>query len=153
MRGNPDKIKENGFRQRPQNINRKGRPKPVAMSLTDYIEHAYGKRPPKDEVRGLMEYIESLPVDRLKVFIQDPQIPVIVQAYGRLLLTGDQKDFRRVQAAEMINDRLHGKPKQTTEVGGKDGAPIETKTVIQVISTDHAKRLEEIERRLYDQSE
>jgi hypothetical protein len=63
-----------------------------------------------------MEYIESLSVEKLAEFVKDKGIPAIVQAYGRLLLTGDNKDFRRVQGAEMINDRLHGKPKQISEV-------------------------------------
>lgn len=113
--------KARGFDKNPQNINRKGRPKDVLVSLTSYIEKSYGKRPPKGEVLSLLEYIECLPVEDLKEFIKDESIPVIVQAYGRLLLSGDQKELRRVQGAEMINDRLHGKPKQATEITGKDG--------------------------------
>jgi hypothetical protein len=114
-RGNPSKIIGKGFDKRPQNINRKGQPKRVAVSLTEYIEKQYDKRPPKAEVLALMEYIESLSVEKLTEFVKDKGIPAIVQAYGRLLLTGDQKDFRRVQGAEMINDRLHGKPKQSVD--------------------------------------
>jgi hypothetical protein len=105
----------NGFQKNSQNINRKGKPKLVLTSLTEYITSTYGAKPPKDEVIKLMEYIECLPINKLKAFIQDVKIPAIIQAYGRLILTGEQKDFRRVQGAEMLNDRLHGKPKQTTE--------------------------------------
>jgi hypothetical protein len=100
--------------------NPNGRPKSVAVSLTQYIERKYGKRPPKAEVLALMEYIESLSVEHLTEFVKDKGIPAIVQAYGRLLLTGDNKDFRRVQGAEMINDRIHGKPKQTATIGVHD---------------------------------
>ena len=114
-------IKNKGFDKNPQNINRKGRPKDVLVSLTSHIEKTYGKRPPKGEVLSLLEYIECLAVEDLKEFIKDDSIPVIVQAYGRLLLSGDPKELRRVQGAEMINDRLHGKPKQATEITGKDG--------------------------------
>ena len=109
------KKNSNGLRQNPQNINRKGKPKLVITSFTEYITKTYGAKPPKDEVIKLMEYIECLPIEKLKAFIQDTKIPAIVQAYGRLIMTGEQKDFRRVQGAEMLNDRLHGKPKQTTE--------------------------------------
>ena len=116
-----EKRNTNGFKTNKQNINRKGRPKDVLVSLTSYIEKSYGKRPPKGEVLSLLEYIECLAVEDLKEFIKDESIPVIVQAYGRLLLSGDPKELRRVQGAEMINDRLHGKPKQATEVTGKDG--------------------------------
>ena len=114
--------KRKGFDKNPNNINRKGRKKNVLNSLTEYIEKTYGKRPPKGEVLSLLEYIECLPIEDLKEFIKDDSIPVIVQAYGRLLLSGDPKELRRVQGAELINDRLHGRPKQATEITGKDGS-------------------------------
>ena len=117
-----EKRNTNGFKTNKQNINRKGRPKDVLVSLTSYIEKSYGKRPPKGEVLSLLEYIECLAVEDLKEFIKDESIPVIVQAYGRLLLSGDPKELRRVQGAELINDRLHGRPKQATEITGKDGS-------------------------------
>ena len=116
-----NKRNTKGFDKNKQNINKKGAPEKVLTSLTDYFEQKYGKKPAKNEVLGLLEYIECLAVNKLVEFIKDKRIPVIVQAYGRLLLSGEQKEFRRVQAAEMINDRLHGKPKQATEVTGKDG--------------------------------
>ena len=115
------KDNTNGFQKNPQNINRSGKNKKILTSLTDYIEKTYGKRPPKGEVLSLLEYIECLPVKDLKEFIKDEKLPAPLQAYGSLLLTGDAKEFRRVQGAEMINDRIHGKPKQATEVTGRDG--------------------------------
>lgn len=132
-----EKRNTKGFDKNPQNINRKGRPKDVLVSLTSYIEKSYGKRPPKGEVLSLLEYIECLAVEDLKEFIKDDSIPVIVQAYGRLLLSGEQKEFRRVQAAEMINDRLHGKPKQATEITGKDGKDLIPPSIkeIEIIKT------------------
>ena len=132
-----EKRNTNGFKTNKQNINRKGRPKDVLVSLTSYIEKSYGKRPPKGEVLSLLEYIECLAVEDLKEFIKDDSIPVIVQAYGRLLLSGDPKELRRVQGAEMINDRLHGKPKQATEITGKDGKDLipPTITEIEIIKT------------------
>lgn len=113
----PENVKGKTFKDKPERINRKGRPKYVLTTLREYLEKTYGQRPPKGEVRDMMEYIECLSMQDLKVFIADPKVPVIIQAYGRLLLSGDQKDFRRVQAAEMISDRLHGRPKQATEIG------------------------------------
>lgn len=113
-----NKRNSKGFDKNKQNINKKGAPVKVLTSLTDYFEKTYGNRPPKGEVLSLMEYVESLPIEKLIEFLKDKSIPVIIQAYGRLLLTGEQKDFRKVQAAEMINDRLHGRPKQATELTG-----------------------------------
>jgi len=133
----PENLRGKGFKERPENINKKGAPEKVLTSLTDYIEKTYGKKPPKGEVIALMEYIECLAIDKLTEFLKDKQIPVIVQAYGRLLLTGDQKEMRRVQGAEMINDRIHGRPKQATEVTGKDGKDLipEMITQIEIVKT------------------
>jgi len=114
-------IKNKGFDKNPNNINRKGRKKNVLNSLTEYLEKTYGSRPPKGEVQDMLQYIECLAVEDLRNFIKDENIPVIIQAYGRLLLSGDPKELRRVQGAELINDRLHGRPKQATEITGKDG--------------------------------
>jgi len=132
-----NKRNTKGFDKNKQNINKKGAPEKVLTSLTDYFEQKYGKKPAKNEVLGLLEYIECLAVNKLVEFIKDKRIPVIVQAYGRLLLSGEQKEFRRVQAAEMINDRLHGKPKQATELTGKDGKDLipPTITEIEIIKT------------------
>ena len=117
-----NKRNTKGFNKNPNNINRKGRNKNVLNSLTEYLEKTYGSRPPKGEVQDMLQYIECLAVEDLKNFIKDPNIPVIIQAYGRLLLSGDPKELRRVQGAELINDRLHGRPKQATEITGKDGS-------------------------------
>ena len=112
-------IKNKGFDKNPNNINRKGRKKNVLNSLTEYLEKTYGSRPPKGEVQDMLQYIECLAVEDLRNFIKDENIPVIIQAYGRLLLSGDPKELRRVQGAELINDRLHGKPKQATDITGQ----------------------------------
>ena len=104
------------FDKHPEFINKNGRPEKVLATITDYIEKKYGKRPAKNEVLELLQYIECLPIDKLTEFVKDKAIPVILLAYGRLLLTGDQKELRRVQGAEMINDRIHGRPKQSNEI-------------------------------------
>jgi hypothetical protein len=124
MRGNPDKIKGKGFDKRPQNINRKGQPKKVLKTLMEYIEKTYGQPISKAESMKLLEYIETLPLIKLAEFVKDQELPAIVQAYGRLLLTGDQKDLRRVNAAELIKDRVHGRPKQAVDLdlSNKDGS-------------------------------
>ena len=132
-----NKRNTKGFNKNPNNINRKGRKKNVLNSLTEYLEKTYGSRPPKGEVQDMLQYIECLAVEDLRNFIKDENIPVIIQAYGRLLLSGDPKELRRVQGAEMINDRLHGKPKQATEITGKDGKDLIPPqiTEIEIIKT------------------
>ena len=101
-----NKRNTKGFNKNPNNINRKGRKKNVLNSLTEYLEKTYGSRPPKGEVQDMLQYIECLAVEDLRNFIKDENIPVIIQAYGRLLLSGDPKELRRVQGAELINDIL-----------------------------------------------
>jgi len=140
------KDNTNGFQKNPQNINKKGAPEKVLTSLTEYFESIYGKRPPKGEVLSLMEYVESLSVEKLTAFVNDKTIPAIVSAYGRLLLTGEQKELRRVQGAEMINDRIHGRPKQSTEMSGKVDHPI----IFQVLDQETADELKDLKRKKRD---
>ena len=101
--------KAKGFDKNPQNINKKGTPSPVFKTLLEQIELKYGKRGSKEDAIKMLEYIETLPVSKLAEFVKDDTIPAIVQAYGRLILTGDGKDFRRVSGAEIVKDRIHGK--------------------------------------------
>jgi hypothetical protein len=65
-----------------------------------------------------------LPSEKLKKMEQDENTPAIIRAYARLLIGGEAKDFRRVQAAEMITDRVHGKAVQTKKIGGLEGEPV-----------------------------
>jgi len=104
---NLDKRKT--FKDRPHDINRKGKPDGVVKTLLEQIELKYGKRGSKEDAIKMLEYIETLPVSKLAEFVKDDTIPAIVQAYGRLILTGDGKDFRRVSGAEIVKDRIHGK--------------------------------------------
>jgi hypothetical protein len=111
---NPENVIENGFRKNPQNINRKGVPKKMLNSMLEYLEKTYGKPISKAEGIRLLEYVETLPTAKLVEFVKDANLPAIVQAYGRLVLSGDQKDLRRVTAAEFLKDRVHGKATQST---------------------------------------
>ena len=87
----------------------------------------------------MIEYVECLQMVELKRFIEDEKTPALLAAYGRLLISGDSKDLRRCQAAEMIQDRLHGRPKQSTEVSGKDGQPLMPSNVIVANQQDISK--------------
>jgi hypothetical protein len=89
--------------------NPNGRPKRVITNLMEYIRETYGITPGKAEIRSLMEYIESLPIKKLKLFIKDENVPANVVAYGELILTGKQSAYRKVQGSEILNDRLNGK--------------------------------------------
>jgi hypothetical protein len=139
---NKDNLKDKGFDKRPENINRKGRPKPVLMSVMEYLEKEYGKPIPKAESIRLLEYIETLPIVKLSEFVKDQKLPAIVQAYGRLLLTGDQKDMRRVSAAELIKDRVHGRPKQSVEHSGE--------IITQLTPKEREDRIKELQKKLND---
>lgn len=107
-----------------ETANPNGRPKRMLTKLMDYFEKEYGKRPPKSEVIELLEYLMCLPSEKLKKMEQDENTPAIIRAYARLLIGGEAKDFRRVQAAEMITDRVHGKAVQTKKIGGLEGEPV-----------------------------
>lgn len=124
-----------------ETMNPNGRPKNALTSIMEYIEKEYGKPIPKAESIRLLEYIETLPVAELASFVKDDKLPAIVQAYGRLLLTGDQKDMRRVSAAELIKDRVHGKPLQAIKHSGE-------LEVTQLTPEEREKRIKELEKKI-----
>lgn len=124
--------------------NPNGRPKNALTSIMEYIEKEYGKPIPKAESIRLLEYIETLPVAELASFVKDDKLPAIVQAYGRLLLTGDQKDMRRVSAAELIKDRVHGKPKQTLDHTTK-GESLNKKPDLSKLTDEELEQLDAIQ--------
>lgn len=140
-KGNPDKIKGKGFDKNPQNINRNGAPKKVLKTLMESLREKYGEPIGKAESHELMVYIETLPVQKLAEFVKDQELPAAVQAYARLLLTGDAKDIRRVSAAEMIKDRVHGKPIQAVKHTGE-------MEITQLTSDEREKRIKELKRKL-----
>lgn len=124
-----------------ETMNPNGRPKNALTSIMEYIEKEYGKPIPKAESIRLLEYIETLPIAELASFVKDDKLPAIVQAYGRLLLTGDQKDMRRVSAAELIKDRVHGKPLQAIKHSGE-------LEVTQLTPEEREKRIKELEKKI-----
>jgi hypothetical protein len=130
----PENIKNKGFDKHPENINRKGAPKKVLRTLMETLKKEYGEPISKTESKDLLIYIETLPVHKLTDFVKDEKIPAIVQAYARLLLTGEQKDLRRVNAAELIKDRNHGKAKQAIDLSNEDKSM--TPTVIILPNND-----------------
>jgi hypothetical protein len=106
----------NTFRDKPDRINKTGKNRKTATAIVAYMKREYGIKPLKAEIRDMMEMVESLPAKELRKFVKDPLIPVIVQNYGKLLLTGNSYDFRRVQGSEILNDRINGKVKQQVDL-------------------------------------
>jgi hypothetical protein len=45
----------------------------------------------------------------------------------------NKRDLGALKAIDMVLDRLDGKPKQSFEMSGKDGNPIETKLLIELV--------------------
>jgi hypothetical protein len=83
-----------------------------------------GKRPgagrkPGSKDRATIEQRATL--EELAREHTDVALQVLVQ-----VAQASESDAARVSAANAILDRGYGKPKQSTEITGKDGGPIET---------------------------
>ncbi len=128
---NPENLINQTFRDKPERINKSGANRKTATALIHYIQKQYGIKPLKAEIRTMMEMVESLPAKDLRRFVKDPLLPVIVQNYGKLLLSGNQNDWRRVQGSEILNDRINGKVKQAIDLSVVD----RTKEVAQMFPT------------------
>ena len=109
----PENVINNSFKNRPEAINRKGQPKKVLTSFKESMEKKYGKKIPQSEIREIMEYIETLPLNKLQEFVKDTNLPAACIAYGLAILKGDKTSMNRVTIVETLKNRLYGTPKQT----------------------------------------
>ncbi len=137
MRGNPDKIKGKGFRERPENINRKGRPpklfSDVNLSLT---KKGYSPVTPS-QLKEAYEMLLNLPFSELlliagkKIILNGDELKNNIKTPIILSKDADEYPYHYRQIAQaLLNnkfgfeysqsliDRAQGKAKQSTEFTG-----------------------------------
>lgn len=105
---NPNaKPPDKGFRDRPEHINRKGRPPKLFTSLVkDLREQGYESITPT-RIKEAYEMLLALPQSKLKEIMEDDHQPVIFKVLIKALTSQ-----RGVEVIDRMLDRAHGKPNQ-----------------------------------------
>lgn len=104
--------------QKGQSGNPKGRPKKLFSEMAKELrEQGYESVTPARLVEAY-EMLLALPADKLKEIMQDDNQPVIFKVLIKAL-TGS----KGIDVIEKMLDRAHGKPKQTSYIGGIEDEP------------------------------
>ena len=115
MRGNPAKIKGKGFDKRPENINRKGRPKyKLVSSVIEAFEKEGLKPVTPEQIKTVYETLLNCTQERLAELIKDLSIPILIRIVGKEMLSG--KGFETIE--KMIT-RAQGNPQQSVKHSGE----------------------------------
>ena len=109
-------IKNKGFDKNPNNINRKGRPRRLVSSIIQDLKEKGIVQVKATDIVEAFEMLFNLESKEIAEIANNDSNPYFIRRVAKEMLSGKGFDI-----IEMINDRLHGKPKQATEITGKDG--------------------------------
>ena len=107
----PENLKGKGFKERPENINRKGRPPRLVTSIVNDLKQAGYERVASGTVIEAFEYLMNLPEEKLKEIIENKENPLSIRIVARAMTS--QKGW---EVLEAMFDRAHGKAKQTETI-------------------------------------
>ena len=104
--GNPQNLIGKGFRERPENINRKGRPRQLFSQVIQSLKTEYGtERLLKTDYAELAELVLNLTESEWNRLMNDKSIPRVIRMDLELL--NNPKYY--LQAKELILDRVWGR--------------------------------------------
>ena len=110
MRGNPEKIKGNTFRERPNDINRKGRPRRFVSAVIKELEGRGIENVKPSQVIDLYEKLMNCTMKELTELVNDENAAWEVRQTAKYMLKNPEKAWKD------IKDRAHGMAKQSETI-------------------------------------
>ncbi len=132
---NQDANLQIGMWQRGQSGNPNGRPRRALRQLEERIGIEFNVALSKEDKFQIIESLLELSANDLDAISKDKTAPAFVVAIAGALCDDIKK--KRMYSAELIFDRMFGKPKSNTELSNPDGS-MQPKTTI--IFSDGSKR-------------
>jgi len=111
---NAENLIGKGFESRPENINKKGRPKLVSKVLVELKEKGY-EPVTSEQVKAIYEHLLNLNETELTEMVNDKTQPMLTRIVIKEMLKG--KGF---EVIERMIDRAQGKATQKLEVENMD---------------------------------
>lgn len=110
---NIDNIKDKGFDKRPENINRKGRPRKVALQLKSQGYTLF-------EINDTIQAMCSMNIQELKKVYENTNSSILEKTIAAALQKGLQKG--NLESIETLLNRVYGKPRQDLDIksGGEN---------------------------------
>ena len=109
-------IKNKGFDKNPNNINRKGRPRRLVSSIIQDLKEKGIVQVKATDIVEAFEMLFNLESKEIAEIANNENNPYFIRRVAKEMLSGKGFDI-----IERMIDRVHGKPKQATELTGKDG--------------------------------
>ena len=109
-------IKNKGFDKNPNNINRKGRPRRLVSSIVKELKEKGITQVTPNDIIDIYESYLNLKSKEIAEIANNEDNPYFARRVAKEMLSGKGFDI-----IERMIDRVHGKPKQATELTGKDG--------------------------------
>lgn len=109
-------IKNKGFDKNPNNINRKGRPRRLVSSIIQDLKEKGIVQVKATDIVEAFEMLFNLESKEIAEIANNDKNPYFIRRVAKEMLSGKGFDI-----IERMIDRVHGKPKQATEITGKDG--------------------------------
>ena len=109
-------IKNKGFDKNPNNINRKGRPRRLVSSIIQDLKERGIVQVKATDIVEAFEMLFNLESKEIAEIANNDSNPYFIRRVAKEMLSGKGFDI-----IERMIDRVHGKPKQATEITGKDG--------------------------------
>lgn len=104
---NPQNVVNKGFDKRPENINKKGRPKKLISNVLQELKEAGYAPITAAEIIELYKTLVNINSDDLKNMAEDSKQPIINKVIIKAIISG--KGF---EVVEKMLDRAIGKPEQ-----------------------------------------
>ena len=125
-------IKNKGFDKNPNNINRKGRPRRLVSSIIQDLKEKGIVQVKAIDIVEAFEMLFNLESKEIAEIANNDKNPYFIRRVAKEMLSGKGFDI-----IERMIDRVHGKPKQSTELTGKDGKDLIPPSIkeIEIIKT------------------
>ena len=111
-----NKINTKGFDKNPNNINRKGRPRRLVSSIIQDLKEKGIVQVKATDIVEAFEMLFNLERKEIAEIANNDKNPYFIRRVAKEMLSGKGFDI-----IERMIDRAHGRPKQATEITGKDG--------------------------------
>lgn len=112
---NPENIRDKTFRERPEAINKNGRPKLFVSTLIDELEKQGIANVKPSQIVNIYEKLINLNLKQLAELANNDDAAWLIRQTAKQMLKNPEK------AMQEILDRAHGKAKQSVDIEGSIG--------------------------------
>jgi len=132
-----ENLKGNNFRDKPERINRDGRPPKIMSGVLKELTAAGYERVTIAMVIEAYEILLGLPETKIKEIVTDSNQIMSLRIVGKAMLSTKGHEMM-----EKMLDRAHGKPKISAELSTKNGEPLSINNVHLLTTEEILKELD-----------